>query len=749
MKKTLFHIVLLTLLTAGAAVANDTEWLLPAKKYGRWGFIDKEGEWIIPAQFEASYHFTEGLAAVKYYGKWGYIDRYGKWIIKPEFRDAKPFREGVACVKKLNKWGYINKTGEWHIKPELLVVSSFADGKALVKKRDGFIFIDKNGRQILRNTFDKALPFAEGLAFVIYNGYQGYIDQRGNWVIKHHYKEAYSFSEGLALIRDHEKYGFIDQKGNIAIEPRYEDAGYFRDGLAAVRQNGRWGYINKNSRFVIEPRYESARPFFNGYAVVRSSGKYGLINKKGQWVIRPVFSKLGRYSRALSLGEQVTEIVKNLYAGWQLKGEFEKTADYLRRISKENRDAKIREFTDQAIRALAGRYVRLEKASPGLYDADNEKFTVFIPGAKSIRLPVPLELAKKVKENWDDLWIGNPKYALSGDEFLITNLDARYKGHEFHYDINDEDFNTANPTLDIRFNDIALDIPQITELDRINNLTVIGRSDVDVNIPVTDIKNDKTFALVIGNEDYSSFRMSLNTDINVSFASIDAVIFKKYLINTLGVPVENITLLINATAGQMKQAVARLSAIAQAYQGEASLIFYYAGHGLPKEGTNEPYLIPVDVGGANLDYALRLEDVFRKLTEYPAQRVTAFIDACFSGGARNEGLVAARGIRIKPKSPFVNGNLVVFSAATGDQTAYPYREKAHGIFTYYLLKALQVSDGKMSYGELDDFIRSNVMRKSVLVNNKVQTPKVMVSPVFETTWRELRFYEQENFSSVR
>ncbi|MCK5210558.1 MAG: caspase family protein, partial [Cyclobacteriaceae bacterium] len=233
------------------------------------------------------------------------------------------------------------------------------------------------------------------------------------------------------------------------------------------------------------------------------------------------------------------------------------------------------------------------------------------------------------------------------------------------------------------------------------------------------------------------------------FASIDAKIFKKYLINTLGVPNENITILINATAGQMKQKIARLSALAEAFEGEAKLIFYYAGHGLPKEDTDEPYLIPVDVSSSNLDYALKLEDVFNKLTEHKTERVTVFLDACFSGGARNQGLVAARGVRIKPKSPFVMGNLIVFSASSEDQTAHPYKEKAHGIFTYYLLKGLQISNGEMSYGELEDFIRTNVMRKSVLVNNKVQSPAVKVSPLFEYSWQEMHFREDEGFSSSK
>jgi hypothetical protein len=63
------------------------------------------------------------------------------------------------------------------------------------------------------------------------------------------------------------------------------------------------------------------------------------------------------------------------------------------------------------------------------------------------------------------------------------------------------------------------------------------------------------------------------------------------------------------------------------------------------------------------------------------------------------------------------------------------------------LKALQISNGEMSYGELGEFIRTNVMRKSVLVNNKVQAPEVKVSPVFEYSWHDMRFVEESTFSS--
>ncbi len=752
MKTTTYLSLALVILLQGSVFAQELEYLMPAKKYGLWGFINKQGEWVIDATYEEAYYFSEGLAAVRYVGTWGFINRYGQWVIRPEYADAKPFSEGFACVMKNGKWGFIDKKGNFQIEPKLAVVSSFTDGWALVNAGSGYTFINKNNERVLNNTFDKALPFAEGLAFVVFNQSKGYIERNGNWLIRHNYEEAYSFSEGLALVKSGNRYGFIDQKGQFVIPAIYQDANYFRDGLAAVKRNDSWGYINILNDYIIESRFDAAYPFSNGHAVVKLAGKYGLIDKNGDWVIQPTFAGLGRYSSAISLEQQVEEYVKSMYSDWQLKGEYEKTQDYLNRIAKDNRDLEIQKFSNDAIQSLARRQVNLTKSTLGLYDADNEKFNMFVPGARSLMIPVPLEDAKEIKENWEDVWIGNPKFSIAGDEFVLTSMSVKYQGREYFYNIADDYISASGSTLDLAFDDLPGSLPIIssnTSAGGFRNLTVVGQSDVDINIPVTSLKNEKTFALVIGNEEYGKYQMDLNTSSNVDFAAMDARTFKKYLISTLGVPEENITLLINATAGQMKQSIARLSALAAAYEGDAQLLFYYAGHGLPKEGTNEPYLIPVDVSPSNLDYALKLEDVYTKLSENPCERVTVFLDACFSGGARNQGLVAARGVRIKPKSPFVLGNLVVFSASSEDQSAHPYTEKAHGIFTYYLLKGLQISNGAMSYGELEEFVRTNVMRKSVLVNNKLQTPEVKVSPIFEYSWRDMQFLQDEDLSSTK
>ena len=261
-------------------------------------------------------------------------------------------------------------------------------------------------------------------------------------------------------------------------------------------------------------------------------------------------------------------------------------------------------------------------------------------------------------------------------------------------------------------------------------------ADVDLNIPQNSNQYPYRFALIIGNEDYSTFQTDLSNEVDVAFAKNDASVFREYAIKTLGVPEANAQLLLNATAGQMRQALAKINKLAEKSAGQAELIFYYAGHGLPDEVTKDPYLIPVDVAGTSVQFGLKLTDIYKSLTQFSTERVTVFLDACFSGGARGQGLVAARGVKIKPKEESLNGKLVVFSASSGDQSSLPYKEKGHGIFTYFLLKKLQDSKGEVSYKELSDYLRSQVSLQSVVINSKEQDPQTNVSPSAVAEWEK-------------
>lgn len=259
-------------------------------------------------------------------------------------------------------------------------------------------------------------------------------------------------------------------------------------------------------------------------------------------------------------------------------------------------------------------------------------------------------------------------------------------------------------------------------------------SDIDINIPESSQKKENKYALIIGNEDYSSYQPGLNSESNVDFAVNDARIMKEYAKATLGIPDENIIYLENAKTVEMSRAIKTLSIIMKNSNGKADILFYYAGHGFPDKATNEPYLIPVDVSGTDLHFAVKLSDLYAQLTEFPAQKITVILDACFSGGGRNQSLIAARGVKVKPKDNILTGNMVVFTASSGEQSSLPYKEKNHGLFTYFLLKKIQETAGNISYKELSDFLSEQVAIKSAIINQKEQNPQTLISITVKDQW---------------
>ena len=266
-----------------------------------------------------------------------------------------------------------------------------------------------------------------------------------------------------------------------------------------------------------------------------------------------------------------------------------------------------------------------------------------------------------------------------------------------------------------------------------------ANADVDKNIPETKVKNPNIIALIIGNEDYSSFQTGLETEINVDFAENDARMFKEYLVKTLGAEDNKVDLRINATLIQMKQGIAKLQKLAQVNEGQAEIYFYYSGHGLPDEATKEGYIIPVDVTGANLQSGIKIDDLYAQLNEYPAARITVFLDACFSGGARNQSLVKEKGVKFTTKAAKIEGNMVVLTSSTGSEASSFYDKVGHGYFTYFVLKALQNSKGDITYKKLFDYVKKNVSETIVLEKSKSQTPMVMSSTTLGDRWFQWTF----------
>ena len=254
--------------------------------------------------------------------------------------------------------------------------------------------------------------------------------------------------------------------------------------------------------------------------------------------------------------------------------------------------------------------------------------------------------------------------------------------------------------------------------------------DVDFDIPIADNVSNHTFAVIISNEKYQMEKF-------VQYAENDGKAFTEYCKKTLGLPEKNVHFVTNATLNNIKHEIKWLQDVITVYNGDAKIIFYYAGHGIPDEQNKSAYLLPIDGYGSDVTTGYALEDLYKALGSLPSKSVTVFLDACFCGAKRDgEMLASARGVAIKVKQATPVGNIVVFSAAQGDETAYPYKEEEHGLFTYYLLKKLQETKGDVTLGELGDYIKTQVERQSIVINGKLQSPSIVSTATIANSWKK-------------
>ena len=244
----------------------------------------------------------------------------------------------------------------------------------------------------------------------------------------------------------------------------------------------------------------------------------------------------------------------------------------------------------------------------------------------------------------------------------------------------------------------------------------VATSDVDVDIPTTTVVNDKTYVVIIANENYEQEQV-------VPYSIHDGEIFKEYCLNTLGIPEGNVHLVTDATLNQLRFEVDWLSGVLESHHGEARGIFYYSGHGIPDETSRNAYLMPVDGYVGNMASSFGLDALYTQMGTTGDGLVLYFIDACFSGATRTGDMIAqSRGVTVNSKAGVLQGNAVAFTAAQGNETAYAYHEKSHGLFTYYLLKKLKESGGNLTAGALADYLNARVARASAMGYAKSQHP---------------------------
>ena len=235
-------------------------------------------------------------------------------------------------------------------------------------------------------------------------------------------------------------------------------------------------------------------------------------------------------------------------------------------------------------------------------------------------------------------------------------------------------------------------------------------------------KNKDALALIIGVSSYE------NTNAKALYADNDALLFKDYASDKLGVTDNKIKVLVNDGADEKDILLAVKEWLRRSAKPDKSDIYvFFAGHGLASQDGKDMYLLPHD-GSPRLlkKTAILRDELFSDIEESNPKSVTVFLDTCYSGEARDhEMLISGRPIIIKAKKQSIPNAFTLFSAASNEQISRPLEEAKHGMFSYFLMKGMEGdadvnADNKITAQELHNYVRENVTQQS----SGSQTPEL-------------------------
>lgn len=289
------------------------EGVAPASKNHLFGYINKQGKWIVPPKFGSAAEFSCGLARISLSStddneldfagsdkkKYGYIDHSGNVVITCKFQDAYSFSEGFAAVKVGPRWGYINTSGDTMLSPKLWGAGSFRNGSAIVDRCESAThgvrirteYIGKNFQPITKLPVYRVQN--ETLVPSFGGSKAGFTTEAGHIIVPLQYDDVRPFREGLAAVKLRSQWGFINKEGTVVVPIRYERVHDFHDGMAAVREvnlfGKHWGYVDASGGTAISPQFDAAQDFGDGVAVVERNRREApserlLINKEGALV---------------------------------------------------------------------------------------------------------------------------------------------------------------------------------------------------------------------------------------------------------------------------------------------------------------------------------------------------------------------------------------------------------------------------------------------------------------------------------
>ena len=260
------------------------------------------------------------------------------------------------------------------------------------------------------------------------------------------------------------------------------------------------------------------------------------------------------------------------------------------------------------------------------------------------------------------------------------------------------------------------------------NIIEVSTTDTDgittkeIIIITREKEQGDVWAAVIGINGYPNARP-------LKYAVNDALAFKHYLKNNIGLPEDHIFYLTEHDATKDNILSLLGTKLKRKTSREDTVIIFYAGHGAVETDPSNPdgdgfekYLLPYDADLNDLyTTSISMDEVRKIFQRISADRLIFIADTCYSGASGGRTMVASK-TRANLSDKFYERiskgkGRVIISSCSANEVSKEDDNLQHGIFSYYMLEGLkgradQDGDGIITVSELFSYISRKVPEAS-------------------------------------
>ena len=248
------------------------------------GFLDDSGNILLEPQFDFL-SFQEGISVKRgENGLWGFIDFQGNWVIPSVYEDTDVFwLDELMAVRKNGQWGFINRSGEVVIDFQFeSVLVGFASGLSFASQNSLWGLIDIKGNWLTEAIYEKFFFPWSHLPAVQKDGRIGFLDSSGNLAIDFKFPGLDEWETGYATFSDGRATLLtFEEEGTEGVIARRLLHALFSGERRISETNYRWIVINETGEIIPTKEYDYVFPYSDGFAVAARDNRWFMLDREG------------------------------------------------------------------------------------------------------------------------------------------------------------------------------------------------------------------------------------------------------------------------------------------------------------------------------------------------------------------------------------------------------------------------------------------------------------------------------------